>query len=81
MQSYGVIRETLAKLKLDFEDTSDVEVDYTLDDFDLGDLFDNGRRIAFSFDRQSMKYRPAETVSNLRGDAVNIFRSVNSNEK
>ena len=77
MQSYGVIREALAKLKLDFEDTSDVEVEYSLDEFDIGDFFEPGRRVAFSFDRQSKKYRPAETVANLRENPVNSFRSVN----
>lgn len=81
MQSYGVIREALAKLKLDFEDTSDVEVEYSLDDFDMGDFFEKGRRIAYSFDRTSRKYRPAEVVSNLRENTVNIFRSVNSYEE
>lgn len=66
MQSYGVIRDTLAKLKLDFEETSDVDVEYSLDDFDVGDFFEKGRRVAYSYDRASKCYRPAETVANLR---------------
>lgn len=81
MQSYGVIRETLAKLKLDFEKTDDIEVEYSLDEFDINEFFEPGRRVAFSFDRTTKKYRPAETVANLRADAVNSFRSVNSREK
>ncbi len=81
MQSYGVIREALAKLKLDFENTDDVEVEYSLDEFDMCDFFEPNRRIAFSFDRQLKKYRPAETVAKLPVEAVNIFRSVNSHEK
>lgn len=66
IQSYGVIRDTLAKLKLDFEETSDVDVEYSLDDFDVGDFFEKGRRVAYSYDRSSKCYRPAEIVANLR---------------
>lgn len=81
MQSYGVIRETLAQLKLDFERTDDIEVEYSLDEFDVGDVFARGRSVAFSYDRETMKYRPAEVVANLPVKAVNNFRSVNSSEK
>lgn len=63
-QSYGVIRDTLRKLKLDFEKDDELSVLLDIDEFDdLGEMID-GRTCAYAFDRQLQKYIPVETWAN-----------------
>lgn len=59
-QSYGIIRETLRKLKLDFEKDDELTVLFDIEEFgDLGEMID-GRTQAYAFDRESRRYIPVE---------------------
>jgi plasmid rolling circle replication initiator protein Rep len=60
-QTYGVIRDTLRKLRLDFEKDDELSIEFDLDEFDDLSEVVEGRTCAYAFDRKSKKYIPVET--------------------